>query len=1786
MKTPVRLFSCQHLLNRATALLSLFFGAALHAPIHAAAPTFASPQIVSTVDPVSIMVTGDFDKDGNRDVATLSTNGHKVDIRFGDGAGGFRSAASGFTITSSNNTYTSMAAADLDGDGQAELIFPASASVFVYDWQANGSFAKTRTIDLTATGIDATKVAVGDLTSAGSRDIVVADDYGDKGVVWIANDGAGTFGTPTAYAAADGVGYYAQLLLADVDGDGLDDVVKLLSTASGVGVLLNKGDGTLNAQASYGITSVANFSTRSMVVADVDGDGHPDLVVTGYVHNASTFTDTFSLCVNLGNGGDGTFADGKSFAFVQNAGKNINANAIVAADLNGDGRPEIITTVDQPGTLTVDGFIGYIVTRWTGLGATLAVEGQDNFTIGDGIDYAALAVGDFNGDALSDVLLGTSSTIFGATQHSQFAVFLNTTPTLPALPTGRQVQFAQTALNITEGTELDVNVLRGTASTGQVVAYFSVSGTAVQAGAKVKSADYSITEPPQQSQAIVFAEGENRKNIHIVASAAKGAESAQTIILTLLPPIGDALLDTKTVTTVTIQDQQPASLAKAGALIVKPTNLVKPLPITLPKEVKVAGRTGSDWSFSVSRPLPADAQNAVVKVQYSFQPPAQDHWVDYLTLTHGKGTSWSRTNRHPFVCSKLYFRTFTHVDGYPDQFSAPTQPFAVIGGPELALNVSAISDSDGSGFTAHENEVITYHFSAANVSNDAASTPAVLTVPIPKHTTFLSATSRNVAFTQIKDKKGVTTAVVWNFASLPKTTFTEDLLVQIDTVGMFSASELKKHPNGFGTILTLQGQTLAAPNQGIKSGALLREKFETEILGPIQLSVSRPNAQDTVKGGDLITYTLTASNSSAVAATQVVVRDRIPLGTILDSLYVPDGTGNSTNTVLPNPSAASNPALVYILLQNAKFIGKKKGEEVDISILDADTLNKLVEGKLIAQEVKWPIGSIAANSQVQVKFTVRALYDLADPTVGSAPAQIVNDDYDFTIAGGISALYGNAPSTSGLSTAVTAAPPTTRPVVGLGKIAVGSHDLNNSIVHGDGYENIAGLGEITTAVQNHGFDFEILYVNSGDATAHHVVLHDVIPAGAQLLGFFKQSVNGSTLSDMVAEQFTYYDAAGNVMSNVTGSNITAVHSMDIRLSQFDNLTPLPASSYGVIRYSVQPTAAPAASGKPATFLHAYGGFDPKLRRSDPDQGAYITCADLQRVVPATPDETLIKVISAGTVKVDYTKGAFRSKPGDIVPFDFTATQDGDIGAANCHIDFTVPAGTTFLTTGPKAPAFTDATGGTLTTTLTGNQIRLTLGTIAAQTTRKLRFHLQVNSPLDAALVAKKFVFIEPAPTATGSPILPTFSAVHGRIALAAQVTTTTSTASGTQAVPVTPASAPTLSLVRMAPYTIGKGGTFTYTIAFANSGDTAATNVNVGMQIPYFTQFVSATNGIISAYNGTTSIPTPNLAPYTTTPRSAAQVKVTGPGPDIITWHFASLPAHSAGAIMLKVKVSNGFADDCVKDHSLYISADNAPSAVLAPNPIGTWVIGKPFDTSKWEVLGCFCAHLNIPINATTRPGLTSYVNELTRTTQVHAIARADGLQLGGISVLQLNNDQVLVIGPELIATGGGNLIATGGGNLIATGGGNLVAAGAGNAISLTGIASLGDHTASYLLDHAQSLIAAGAGNLIAAGAGNLISQDGAGFSQVSNHAGVASIAIAATNANLIATGGGNLIATGGGNLIATGGGNLITPNGGTLISQDGAGLLSNNTGTLVNVSSGNVISNDGASVVAAGAGN
>src|SRR6185437_14841429 len=129
-------------------------------------------------------------------------------------------------------------------------------------------------------------------------------------------------------------------------GDGKPDLALLDGTLSSaaVGVLINNGDGTFAAEVDY----PAGWAPTSLTVADLNGDGKPDLAAGNYDGNydgtVEPELDTVSVLLN---DGDGTFAAAVDYL------TGLGPNAVVAADLDGDGKPDLVTQDDATGTVSV-----------------------------------------------------------------------------------------------------------------------------------------------------------------------------------------------------------------------------------------------------------------------------------------------------------------------------------------------------------------------------------------------------------------------------------------------------------------------------------------------------------------------------------------------------------------------------------------------------------------------------------------------------------------------------------------------------------------------------------------------------------------------------------------------------------------------------------------------------------------------------------------------------------------------------------------------------------------------------------------------------------------------------------------------------------------------------------------------------------------------------------------------------------------------------------------------------------------------------------------------------------------------------------------------------------------------------------------------------------------------------------------------------------------------------------------------------------------------------------------
>ena len=213
---------------------------------------------------------------------------------------------------------------DLDGDGDPDIV--SRNGVFLND--GHGRFAATQTGALLFQRA-ATRIA--DVNGDGLND-VVSIDWVAGGMRVDLNVGGGNFvgpvaGLPVLPTSTSPI----NLVLGDVDGDGDADVMigTLLAFFFGIPgppvLWLNDGSGGFTPAPAGAIPAGAGFGGDWMFLRDLDADGDLDFVVGGYQTG-------FAILLNTG----GTFTFGPS------PWTGSNPTVVEIGELNGDGRPDLV----------------------------------------------------------------------------------------------------------------------------------------------------------------------------------------------------------------------------------------------------------------------------------------------------------------------------------------------------------------------------------------------------------------------------------------------------------------------------------------------------------------------------------------------------------------------------------------------------------------------------------------------------------------------------------------------------------------------------------------------------------------------------------------------------------------------------------------------------------------------------------------------------------------------------------------------------------------------------------------------------------------------------------------------------------------------------------------------------------------------------------------------------------------------------------------------------------------------------------------------------------------------------------------------------------------------------------------------------------------------------------------------------------------------------------------------------------------------------------------------------
>ena len=367
--------------SRHTAILIALAASVIVSPARADQPIFGNPQYLGLFD--TAIVPGDFDHDGDIDLFSahppiydgfgqlidpgdysinFNTNGlgsfstqtlidsrgayvvlaedlnadNNLDIVDGDlgimlgnGDGTFGPRIE-YSNGSGHGSSLRVAFGDMDGDGDTDIIVPNTGPVLLNN--GDGTFY---TNFVSSDVVAGTAVGAGDFDEDGHLDVATVRSAYDVVTIQLGlGDGLGNPGQP--YTVPIGGQYPADLAVLDMNGDGHLDFVTLNRDTDDVCVILGLGDGSFGTPATYAAHDASYYAVRQFKVADLTGDGAPEVAVASTVYGDATSHIETAILVNDGTG---VLTLDQAIPYFGGSDKNI-----AAADFDNNGTTDLVTS--------------------------------------------------------------------------------------------------------------------------------------------------------------------------------------------------------------------------------------------------------------------------------------------------------------------------------------------------------------------------------------------------------------------------------------------------------------------------------------------------------------------------------------------------------------------------------------------------------------------------------------------------------------------------------------------------------------------------------------------------------------------------------------------------------------------------------------------------------------------------------------------------------------------------------------------------------------------------------------------------------------------------------------------------------------------------------------------------------------------------------------------------------------------------------------------------------------------------------------------------------------------------------------------------------------------------------------------------------------------------------------------------------------------------------------------------------------------------------------------------
>ncbi|CAF1181469.1 unnamed protein product [Rotaria sp. Silwood1] len=327
------------------------------------------------------LAIGDFDNDGQIDIAVANYRTSSISIFLGYQNGNFTTQVS--YSTGYQSWPYSITVGDFNRDNQLDIAtgnFNMN-DVSIFLGHGNGNFASVMTFS-TGDGSAPEFVEAHDFNNDGILDIAVANS-GTNNIVVLFGFGDGSFLLGTAYRTGVGSGPYA-LAIGDFDNDSQLDIAVANAQSNDIGIFLAYGT-----ELYAGITSYSmglESQPHSVAIEDLNNDGLSDIVVANYG------TDNVGILLGHSYGGFNSIT-------TYSTGVGSSPYSVSIADFNNDNQLDIVVSNSETDNIAI-----------------LIGAGNGTFVIGATYSTGArsrpctVAVGDFDNNNITDIAIANYGT--------------------------------------------------------------------------------------------------------------------------------------------------------------------------------------------------------------------------------------------------------------------------------------------------------------------------------------------------------------------------------------------------------------------------------------------------------------------------------------------------------------------------------------------------------------------------------------------------------------------------------------------------------------------------------------------------------------------------------------------------------------------------------------------------------------------------------------------------------------------------------------------------------------------------------------------------------------------------------------------------------------------------------------------------------------------------------------------------------------------------------------------------------------------------------------------------------------------------------------------------------------------------------------------------------------------------------------------------------------------------------------------------------------------------------